>query len=173
MLDIDIAKQLFPNPLTMIVQLCSTGVLFYVVATKLWAPARKLMEKRAQIITSDLSLAKDELAMAKLQQAEASLALSTAYNKSKEIVKQAEEEALVAKAEIVAQAKMEAARQLERAHEQIAMAKEAMKDEMFVEMVSIAMSASEKLLQVKLDDVEDRNLVENFVKEIQNDEWIS
>ncbi len=38
MLEVDIIGQLIPNPLTMVVQLCSTAVLFLLAKKFLWGP---------------------------------------------------------------------------------------------------------------------------------------
>ena len=54
MIDIDILSQLIPNPITMVVQLCSTLVLFLLMKKFLWTSVQNFLGKRADKMQSDL-----------------------------------------------------------------------------------------------------------------------
>ena len=58
-MDIDIAGKLFPNITTLIVQLCSTGVMLFVFKKYLWAPVQAYFAKRADFIETQINEAKD------------------------------------------------------------------------------------------------------------------
>ena len=47
MIDIDIVEQLIPNPMTMLVQLCSTLVLFLLMKKFLWKSVKNFLDVRA------------------------------------------------------------------------------------------------------------------------------
>jgi len=54
MIDIDVLSQLIPNPLTMLVQLCSTLVLFLLMKKFLWSSVENFLEQRSLKMQSDL-----------------------------------------------------------------------------------------------------------------------
>ena len=55
MIDIDIVEQLIPNPMTMLVQLCSTLVLFLLMKKFLWKSVKNFLDVRADKMQSDLA----------------------------------------------------------------------------------------------------------------------
>ena len=57
-MEVDIAGKLFPNVTTMIVQLLSTGILFYFFMKFLYGPLQKYLGKRAEFIESNINEAK-------------------------------------------------------------------------------------------------------------------
>ena len=58
MIDVDVAGKLFPNIATLIIQLCSTGVLLLVFKKFLWVPMQEYFAKRANFIESQINEAK-------------------------------------------------------------------------------------------------------------------
>ncbi|MEF9968326.1 MAG: hypothetical protein RR766_07400, partial [Longicatena sp.] len=90
------------------------------------------------------------------------------YHKSQEIIAKAENEAKNVKEELLEQAKKEAASKLEKAREEIAIEKNQMREGMVDEMVTVAMLAAEKLISEKIDSEQDQKIIENFVKEMSN-----
>ncbi|SJZ39573.1 F0F1 ATP synthase subunit B [Anaerorhabdus furcosa] len=168
MIDIDIAQQLFPNPLTMFIQLCATGVLFFFAYKFLWDPARALLAKRSDFVHTKLSEAERSLQEARSERQKAHDEVSNAYHKSQEIIAKAENEAKAVKEDILEQAKNEATSKLEKAREEIAIEKSQMREGMVDEMVTVAMLATEKLISEKVDSTYDQKTIENFVKEMSN-----
>lgn len=61
----DIQIKLFPNVTTIIVQLLSTGVLFFVFKKYLWVPVQNYFAKRADYIEGTVKEAKEMNAKAK------------------------------------------------------------------------------------------------------------
>ena len=45
---IDVMGQLFPDPLTVVTQLCATAILFFVLLKLVWKPAKKIMDARSE-----------------------------------------------------------------------------------------------------------------------------
>jgi F-type H+-transporting ATPase subunit b len=168
MIDIDIASQLFPNPMTMLLQLLATGILFFFVYRFLWNPARNMLEKRSNVMHEKLGDAQKKLEEAQSDRQRAHDEVSNAYHKSQEIIAKAENEAKNVKEELLEQAKKEAASKLEKAREEIAIEKNQMREGMVDEMVTVAMLAAEKLISEKIDSEQDQKIIENFVKEMSN-----
>ena len=64
MIDIDIISQLIPNPITMLVQLCSTLVLFLLARKFLWASVKNFLQKRSEKMQEDLKQSENARAAA-------------------------------------------------------------------------------------------------------------
>lgn len=168
MIDIDIVGKLLPNPLTMIVQLCSTAVLFYFVIKLLWNPARKMLQTRADYAQAKLDDAQSALDQAQLDRQTARQEIHTAAETSRKIVENAESEGVAVRDKIVTAAKIEANRKLESARQEIEQEKRQMRAELVEEMVDVAMSAAEKLIGEKVDASSDQQEVERFVREMRS-----
>ena len=165
MIDVDIIAKLVPNPLSMVVQLCSTLVLFLLVKKFLWKSIQNFFNAREEKMQSDLTAgeqAKNE-AVANLEKATEQL--KTASAKSQEIVDAAVKEAKDQKTAILAQATKEADAERKKAHEQIEAERNAMYDSVKEEMVNVAMDAAGKLIGEKNGEDMDRKAIAEFVKE--------
>ena len=165
MLEVDIIGQLIPNPLTMVVQLCSTAVLFLLAKKFLWKSVKKWMDARTAKMQADLSDSEKAKQDAFADREKAMGQLNEASGRAKEIVSAAVSEANNERAAILAQAKKEAAGEKQRAHEQIEAERAAMYKGMQKEMVDVALAAAGKLIGQQSGTEMDRQAVDTFVKE--------
>ncbi len=163
--DIDIIGKLVPNPLSMVVQLCSTLVLFLLVKKFLWKSVQNFFNARTEKMQSDLTAGEQAKNEAFADRDKAHEELSHAAAKSEEIVNAAVKEAKDEKAGILAQASREAEAERKKAHEQIEAERNAMYDSVKEEMVNVAMDAAGKLIGEKNGDDLDRKAIAEFVKE--------
>ncbi len=159
----DIQGVLFPNVITMLVQLCSTLVLFLMCKKLLWKPAREILAKRRDKMNENLesserlkSEASDELVKAKQE-------LEHARNKSGEIVESARKEANSLKDSIVAKANEEATMRLNAADQEIEQRKLDAQNQIHDEMVDVALAAVSKLLDGKSTSEDDKKAIEKFI----------
>ena len=165
MLNVDIIGQLVPNPLTMIVQLCSTFVLFFLAKIFLWPSVKKFLDARTEKMQSDLNATETAKQEALADREKASLELSSAAGKAEEIVSAAVKQAKDEKASILAQADKEANAAKKRAHEQIEAERAEMIQGMQREMVEVALAAAGRLIGEKNPEVLDAQAIDMFVKE--------
>lgn len=165
-MEVDIAGKLFPNLATMIVQLISTGILFYFFKKFLYAPLQNYLGKRAAFIESNINEAKDMNAKAKIHMEESEQLAKVGALEYREVVEKAKQDALVQSSKIVEEAKQTANQRLEQATKQIESEKEKAKAEMRQEMVEIAMEAAKKVVEKEMDETTDRELIAEFVKEV-------
>lgn len=165
MIDVDIIGQLIPNPLTMIVQLCSTLVLFLLAKKYLWKSVKNFLDQRAEKMQSDLEECEQTKQEAFADRQKALEQLNEASDKAEQIVNAAVRQAKEEKAGILAQADKEADAARKRAHDQIEAERQAMYDDMKREMVEVALSAAGKLLGEKNPEELDRDAIDAFVKE--------
>ncbi|MBR3228466.1 MAG: F0F1 ATP synthase subunit B [Erysipelotrichaceae bacterium] len=163
----DIEGVLFPNLLTMLVQLCSTVVLFLLCKKLLWTPARKILETRRQKMNADLENARKLQQEATADLEEARNDLARARDRSDEIVKEARREAQELRDEIVSSARKEARDVMSDADKTIALKKKEAREEIHDEMVSVAMAAVSRLLEEKAGSEDDEKAIRDYISEVK------
>lgn len=167
-MEIDVAGKLFPNITTVVVQLLATGVMLLIFKKYLWVPMQAYFEQRATFIEESINEAKQMQAEAKDYIDESSRQAKDAAVQYKEIVERAKDDANKVRADIIEKAEKEAKEKLEQASRQIEAQKEATKQEMKEEIVDVALDLATKVMNQKMDDKANKDLVENFLKEVKN-----
>ena len=137
----DIQIKLFPNVTTIIVQLLSTGVLFFVFKKYLWVPVQNYFAKRADYIEGTVNEAKEMNAKAK---------------------------ALMEETAIQEDANKEYKAKMDQARREIEAEKAQAKAEMKQEIVEIAIDVATKVMNKDMDTKTNKALVEDFVEEVVN-----
>ena len=161
----DIQGVLFPNWITMLVQLCSTLVLFLLCKKLLWKPARDILAKRRDKMNENLMSSQKLREDASVELDKAKEELEHARNRSGEIVESARKEAENLRAEIVNKANSEASAKLALADKEIEQKERDAQDRIHDEMVDVAMAAVSKLMQDKATSSDDKKAIEYFIGE--------
>lgn len=161
----DIQGVLFPNWITMLVQLCSTLVLFLLCKKLLWKPARDILAKRRDKMNENLMSSQKLREDASVELDKAKEELEHARNRSGEIVESARKEAGNLRAEIVNKANSEASAKLALADKEIEQKERDAQDRIHDEMVDVAMAAVSKLMQDKATSSDDKKAIEDFIGE--------
>lgn len=165
MIDIDIVEQLVPNPMTMLVQLCSTLVLFLLMKHFLWPSIKRFLDARANKMQEDIAAGEAAKQSALEDRMQAKEELKAASKKSEDIVNAAVQQAKEEKSAILAQANAEAGAVRKKAEEQIEADRNRMYASMQKEIVDVAFAAVGKLIGEQNADQVDRNAIDAFVKE--------
>ena len=161
----DIQGVLFPNWITMLVQLCSTLVLFLLCKKLLWKPARDILAKRRDKMNENLMSSQKLREDASVELDKAKEELEHARNRSGEIVESARKEAENLRTEIVNKANSEASAKLALADKEIEQKERDAQDRIHDEMVDVAMAAVSKLMQDKATTSDDKKAIEDFIGE--------
>ena len=161
----DIQGVLFPNWITMLVQLCSTLVLFLLCKKLLWKPARDILAKRRDKMNENLMSSQKLREDASVELDKAKEELEHARNRSGEIVEGARKEAENLRAEIVNKANSEASAKLALADKEIEQKERDAQDRIHDEMVDVAMAAVSKLMSDKATTSDDKKAIEDFIGE--------
>ena len=164
----DIQIKLFPNVTTIIVQLLSTGVLFFVFKKYLWVPVQNYFAKRADYIEGTVNEAKEMNAKAKALMEESDKQARQAVMEYRDIVAQAKEDALKTKTAIQEDANKEYKAKMDQARREIEAEKAQAKAEMKQEIVEIAIDVATKVMNKDMDTKTNKALVEDFVEEVVN-----
>ena len=165
-IEVDIFDSLMPNIITMLTQLCATGILFFLLYKLAWKPVKEIMAKRSayeqEKITEADRLKEESL---KLNE-EANKYIKDARDESKVIIENAKKEANATRKEIIDQANYLANEKMNDAHKAIELEKKQVTKEIHDEIVNVALAATEKLLDGKATSLDDQKAIEDFIKEV-------
>lgn len=167
-LELDIAGQLFPNVMTMIVQLSATGLLFLGFKKLLWVPIQTYIAKRAELVDVELKSAHSANSVARANQVQSEIMLTEAAKEAKQIIENGKLEGSRLRLKLEQQGKNEADAKLEATLREIDHQKRQLRADIEGEIVDVALLASAKLLESKIDDEEDRRQIQSFLKRGRN-----
>jgi len=167
-LEFDIAGKLFPDLLTMIVQLSATAVLFIGLKKLLWIPMTNYIAKRAEAEDSALRSADEANKLAQVNLAHSELAVSNSVSEVQAILEQGKDEARRIREKILSDAKAEAETKREAARREIEHEKTQLRKDIETEIVDVALLAAKRLMESKVDEVHDRLQVQQIIKDVRN-----
>lgn len=147
--------------------------LFTILSYLLFNPVRELLEKRKQRVLHDQETAKKEKQEAIAYKEEYDRKLKEVDKEAQEILSSARKKAMQNEAKIVAEAKEEAARIIERANAQIELEKKQALDEMKQEMITIASLMAGKVVAASIDTKVQDSLIDETLKEMGDHTWLS
>ncbi len=148
-------------------------VLFLVMSYFLFNPARKLMNSRKEKIRSELETAKQDMEEAGRLREEYQEKLKEIDREAEEILSEARRKALNNENQIIAEAKEEAARILERAHVEAELEKQKVSDEVKREIVAVAALMAGKVVAASIDTAVQDRLLDETLKEMGDKTWLS
>ena len=168
-MDIQVADQLFPNVLTIVTQLCATGVLLYFAKKFLWTPGREMITKRQELMQSRITDAEKIREEAAEDRARADAELADMQSRVKTMIESAKDEANTEKERILEEANRQAEATLEQANARIEKQKAEMRADLQKEIVDVALAASTMLMGKEDLEEQDQRAIESFVREIQDE----
>lgn len=151
----------------------SIFVLFLFASYFLFNPAREFLKKRQDKIRGELEGAAKDKEDAAALKAEYEDKLKNIDKEADEILSDARKRALANENKIVADAKEEAARIIERARVEAELEKQKAADDVKREMVVIASMMAGKVVRASIDTSIQESLVNETLKEIGESTWLS
>ncbi len=148
-------------------------VLFLALSYFLFNPARKMLTGRQEKIKQELETAANDLADANELKAQYEAKISEINKEAEEILSEARKKALANENRIIIEAKEEAARIMERAGVEAELEKKRVADEVKSEMISIASIMAGKVVSSAIDTTVHESLIQETLKEIGDDTWLS
>ena len=146
-------------------------VLFFVMSYFLFNPARKLLNDRKEKIRGELEDAKSNQEAAAALKAEYEDKLKNIDKEAESILSDARKRALANENQIIAQAKEEAGRIIERARVEAQLEKQKLSDEVKKEIISVASVMAGKLVAASIDTAVQNQLIDETLKEMGDDTW--
>ena len=163
---VDILALLVPNIWTALTQLCATAVLFFALYKLAYKPVKNILDARSEYEQNKLAEAdalKEEYEE-KNRQVEAELA--KADDKAREVLEIARQEGNRIKEVLEQEGKEKSEQLIAEAKANIELQRSRMLVEMHEEIVNVAMTATEKILNDKLNEKTDRESVDEFIREV-------
>ena len=157
----------------MVFQVISILILFGALSYILFEPARKILEDRKQRIANDVAGAKQDKAEANEYKAEYEAKLKNIEKEADVILSEARKKALAKENEIVASAKAEAAGIVAHAKKEAELEMKKAKDEIKQQIIEVATLMAGKIVTVSLDDEDQANLIQETLKEMGEETWLS
>ncbi len=166
----DLDLQLIADSALMIIAVFS---LFLIASHFLFNPVRDMMQKRQDRIRNELDTAAADMESARALKEEYEAKLKDIDKEAEAILAEARKKALANENKIVADAKEEAARIIERAGVEAELEKKKATDEVKREMVVLASMMAGKVVSAAIDTTVQDSLVEETLKEIGESTWLS
>lgn len=148
-------------------------VMFTFLSYLLFNPAREMLKKRQDKIKDDIDTARKDKEDAAALKARYDEKIRQIDKEAEEILGAARQKALQNEAKILEDAKEEAARIIARANAQIELERKAAADDMKREMVQIASLMAEKVVAGAVDTKFQDSLVDETLKGIGDQTWLS
>lgn len=148
-------------------------VLVFLMSFLLFEPARKMLNGRREKIQGELESARQNMEEASRLKEEYETKLKDIDKEAETILSEARKKALNNENQIVAQAKEEAARILERAHVEAELEKQKLSDEMKQEIILVASLMAGKIVSASIDTTAQNQLIDETLKELGDKTWLS
>lgn len=147
--------------------------LFLVASNKLFNPVTKFLKTREDRIADDLQHAQESRRQAEELKADYDAKIMKINMEAEEILNEARKKAQKNEMRIVAEAKQDATRIIERAQAEANLEKQKAADEMKKEMVSIASIMAGKVVSASINTTVQESLIEETLKEMGESTWLS
>lgn len=148
-------------------------ILFFALSYLLFDPARAFLEKRRQKIAGELAEAAEDKKTAQELKAEYESRIKEIEREADAILADARKKAMIKEADILDEARAEAARIIERAERQVELERKKALDDMKQEIVSIASLMAGKVVAGSMDVKIQDSLIDETLKEMGESTWLS
>ncbi len=148
-------------------------ILFFALSYLLFNPVRDVLEKRRQKIAGELAEAAEDKQTAAALKSEYEAKLRDVNREAEDILEAARKKGKKREAEIVDEAKAEAARIIERANREIELEKKKAVDDMKQEVIDIAALMAQKVVGSSMNISVQDALIEETLKEMGESTWQS
>ena len=166
----DLDWQLIADSCLMIIAIF---VLFLAMSYFLFNPARNMLNSRKEKIQNELEAAKRDMEEASKLKEEYESRLKNIDKEAEAILGEARRKGLKNGDQIVADAKEEAGRILDRAHVEAELEKQKISDEVKQEIISVASVMAGKVVAANIDASVQNQLIDETLKEMGDKTWLN
>ena len=156
-----------------LLQAIAIFILFAFLSYILFEPTKKLLYNRTERIKNDIESAKKDKEEAEKLKEEYDSKIQTADTEVQEILSEARKKAKKRENDIIDEANEEAARVKNRATQEIELEKAKAEDEIRQEIIKVATAMAGKIVTVSLTEEQQNALLEETLKEMGDDTWLS
>ncbi|MDK2808845.1 MAG: F-type H+-transporting ATPase subunit b [Clostridiales bacterium] len=153
------------------IELLAIFVLFVGMSYLLFNPAREFLKKRQDKIREEMEQTAKNKEEAALLKAQYTKKMDIVDKEAEQILSDSRKVALKKEADIVQDAKEEAARIIDRANKEVELEKNKAKEEVKQEMIVIASMMAGKIASASMDEEKQAELIENTLQEMGDKTW--
>ena len=155
-----------PDLVNFTLQIVSTLLLFLVIKYFAWAPMKEFLRKRQELVSQEINRAEmlksDAIALKKSAEAQ----VQVAREEAREIVENSKKQAQHMHDEIVSNARKEAQQKLSKAAAEIEQERKAVYSKIRSDIVELAVSSAEKMIEKEIDADVHNELFDQFVAKV-------
>lgn len=148
-------------------------ILFFALSYLLFNPVRDVLEKRKEKIADELAKAADDKTSAAAMKAEYEAKMKDVNKEVEDILEAARRRGKTREAEMVEEAKAEAARIMERAYREVELERKKAIADMKQEVIDIAALMAGKVVENSMNVTIQDALIEEILKEMGESTWQS
>jgi F-type H+-transporting ATPase subunit b len=148
-------------------------VMFVLLSYLLFNPAREFLKKREERVKDNIDSAQKAKDDAEKLRADYEEKLHNIHKEENEILSAARKKALESEAKIIEDAKTEAAAIIARANQETELARKKAQDDIKKEIISVASLIAGKVVSENIDVTIQDSLVDDTLKEIGEQTWLS
>lgn len=163
-----IGDKLIPNWFAFLIQLVALIFLLVIIFFVAYKPVKKLLNTRAEYIEKEVKDAEESNKIAKENALKSEQLVVESKKQASEIIESANKRALKEAEETKEETREEISRMKKAAEIEIKEAKEQSIRDIHDEMVSVALSASEEILQREVDKKDNEKLARDFINNLEN-----
>ncbi|AFQ03729.1 F0F1 ATP synthase subunit B [Mycoplasmoides genitalium] len=165
-----VINKLFPNFWVFIAHLLAFFILLTLMIFLFWKPTQRFLNNRKNLLEAQIKQANELEKQARNLLEESNQRHEKALIVSKEIVDQANYEALQLKSEIEKTANRQANLMIFQARQEIEKERRSLKEQSIKESVELAMLAAQELILKKIDQKSDREFIDKFIRDLEANE---
>ncbi len=166
----DFIKKIFPNVWDFLAVFAAFVILVLIAFFVAYKPIKKFIKNRADYVEDKINEAETREEKSRSLVKEGEHYVSSSKMEAKQIIEQARVDASKQKEEILESARQEAEQEKQKARTEIALEIEANKKVIHDEIVDVALSASEELLNREVSDKDNKRFLDDFVKDLEKKE---
>ncbi len=155
-----------PDLVNFTLQIVSTLLLFAVIKYFAWAPMKEFLHKRQELVSQEINHANALKADAKALKESAEAQVQVARDEAREIVENSKKQAQHMHDEIVSNARKEAQQKLSKATADIEQERKAVYAQIRSDIVNLAVSSAEKMIEKEIDANVHDELFNQFVAKV-------
>ena len=141
-------------------------LLIFLVKKYAWGNITSVLDERAEKISSDIDGAEEARKKAEVLASKREAELAGSRTEAKTIIENAKETAEKSKADILAEAKLEAGRLKEKANQEIAQNKAEALQSVKGDVADLTISLAEKILSKNLDSQAHKELIDQYIDQL-------
>lgn len=166
----NISQDLFPNLYTFIAHLIATAIILFFLVFFVWKPFKKFLNNRSKYIADNIATAENNRKVSEENRQVAASKLVEAKVSAAEIVERSRGQAKLASEDLVNEAKKTSQAILTEARLEVIKNQIKSEENIKKEILNSAVLITEKVLNQKLDEEENKKLVEQFISELEKEE---